>query len=242
MLKALGIQPPEHLIVHGYWLGEGGIKMSKSLGNVVDPYEVMDLMGIEPLRFYLCNAMSLTGDSQISVDLLKQGYKLLANNIGNLQMRVLKMIAKNLGGKVPSAASLNAEDKALLDNIADTFARIYQYGESSLELVSELSNEILKAGDAVNAYFAANEPWVLAKDESKKERYEAVIYTTLDALRLIAAAVYPFMPAVSQKILASLGIGEKPSLADFKPQQLASGSQTTVGDPLFPYIADKPAA
>ena len=242
MLKALGIQPPEHLIVHGYWLGEGGIKMSKSLGNVVDPYEVMDLMGIEPLRFYLCNAMSLTGDSQISVDLLKQGYKLLANNIGNLQMRVLKMIAKNLGGKVPSAASLNAEDKALLDNIAGTFARIYQYGESSLELVSELSNEILKAGDAVNAYFAANEPWVLAKDESKKERYEAVIYTTLDALRLIAAAVYPFMPAVSQKILASLGIGEKPSLADFKPQQLASGSQTTVGDPLFPYIADKPAA
>lgn len=199
MLKALGIQPPEHLIVHGYWLGEGGIKMSKSLGNVVDPYEVMDLMGIEPLRFYLCNAMSLTGDSQISVDLLKQGYKLLANNIGNLQMRVLKMIAKNLGGKVPSAASLNAEDKALLDNIAGTFARIYQYGESSLELVSELSNEILKAGDAVNAYFAANEPWVLAKDESKKERYEAVIYTTLDALRLIAAAVYPFMPAVSQK-------------------------------------------
>ena len=239
MLKALGIQPPEHLIVHGYWLGEGGIKMSKSLGNVVDPYEVMDLMGIEPLRFYLCNAMSLTGDSQISVDLLKQGYKLLANNIGNLQMRVLKMIAKNLGGKVPSAASLNAEDKALLDNIAGTFARIYQYGESSLELVSELSNEILKAGDAVNAYFAANEPWVLAKDESKKERYEAVIYTTLDALRLIAAAVYPFMPAVSQKILASLGIGEKPSLADFKPQQLASGSQTTVGDPLFPYIAYK---
>ena len=100
--------------------------------------------------------------------------------------------------------------------------------------MSELSNEILKAGDAVNAYFAANEPWVLAKDESKKERYEAVIYTTLDALRLIAAAVYPFMPAVSQKILASLGIGEKPSLA--------SGSQTTVGDPLFPYIADKPAA
>ena len=57
MLKALGIQPPEHLIVHGYWLGEGGIKMSKSLGNVVDPYEIMDLMGIEPLRFYLCNAM-----------------------------------------------------------------------------------------------------------------------------------------------------------------------------------------
>ena len=151
------------------------------------------------------------------------------------------MIAKNLDGKVPSAASLNAEDKALLENIANTFARIYQYGEISLELVSELSGEILKAGDAVNAYFAANEPWVLAKDESKRERYEAVIYATLDALRLIAAAVYPFMPQVSEKILASLGIAGKPSAADFKPQQLKAGTQTTVGAPLFPYIADKAA-
>ena len=157
-------------------------------------------------------------------------------------MRVLKMIAKNLGGKVPSAASLNAEDKALLDNIAGTFARIYQYGESSLELVSELSNEILKAGDAVNAYFAANEPWVLAKDESKKERYEAVIYTTLDALRLIAAAVYPFMPAVSQKILASLGIGEKTVACGFQTAAACLRQPNHGRRPLFPYIADKPAA
>ncbi len=236
MLKALGINPPEHLIVHGYWLGEGGIKMSKSLGNVVDPYEVMDLMGIEPLRFYLCNAMSLTGDSQISVDLLKQGYKLLANNIGNLQMRVLKMIAKNLGGKVPAAPKLDAVDTMLLENVANTFERIYKYGDASLETVAELSNEILKAGSDVNAYFAANEPWVLAKDESKKERYEAVIYTTLDALRLIAAASYPFMPGIAVKILNSLGIQGKPQ-AHFKPCELAKGAQTVVGEPLFPFIA-----
>lgn len=236
MLKALGINPPEHLIVHGYWLGEGGIKMSKSLGNVVDPYEVMDLMGIEPLRFYLCNAMSLTGDSQISVDLLKQGYKLLANNIGNLQMRVLKMIAKNLDGKVPTAPKLEAEDTMLLENVANTFDRIYKYGDASLETVAELSNEILKAGSDVNAYFAANEPWVLAKDETKKDRYEAVIYTTLDALRLIASAAYPFMPKISVKILSSLGIQGKPQ-ASFKPCELEEGAQTVVGEPLFPFIA-----
>lgn len=235
MLKALGVEPPEHLIVHGYWLGEGGIKMSKSLGNVVDPYEVMGLMGIEPLRFYLCNAVSLSGDSQISIDLLKQGYKQLANNIGNLQMRVLKMIAKNLDGKVPTNAHLEAKDKALLDGIANTFDRIYKYGEISLEMVNELSVEVLKAGDEVNAYFAAEAPWVLAKDESKKERYEAVIYTTLDALRLIATAVYPFMPVVSQKILSSLGI-EGEVKATFAAEELKAGTQTTVGDPLFPFI------
>jgi len=235
MLKALGIEPPEHLIVHGYWLGEGGIKMSKSLGNVVDPYEVMELMGIEPLRFYLCNAISLSGDSQISIDLLKQGYKQLANNIGNLQMRVLKMIAKNLEGKVPSKAHLEAKDKELLSNIANTFDRIYKYGEISLEMVNELSIEVLKAGDEVNAYFASEEPWVLAKDESKKERYESVIYTTLDALRLIAVAIYPFMPVISQKILSSLGI-EGEVKANFVIEELKEGSLTTVGDPLFPFI------
>lgn len=237
MLKALGIEPPKHLIVHGYWLGEGGIKMSKSLGNVVDPYEVMDLMGIEPLRFYLCNAMSTTGDSQISVDLLKQGYKQLANNIGNLQMRVLKMIAKNLDGKVPSNKALETKDKALLENIANTFERIYKYGDTSLETVSELSDEILKAGDAVNAYFAAEAPWVLAKDETKRERYEAVIYTTLDALRLIAIASYPFMPVVSKKILTSLGINADTVKAEFSPCQLPENNQTVVGEPLFPFIA-----
>lgn len=236
MLKALGIEPPEHLIVHGYWLGEGGIKMSKSLGNVVDPYEVMDLMGVEPLRFYLCNAMSLTGDAQISVDLLKQGYKQLANNIGNLQMRVLKMIAKNLSGIVPTDAHLESKDKELLENIANTFVRIYKYGDGSLEMVNELSAEILKAGDAVNAYFAEQAPWTLAKDETKKERYEAVIYTTLDALRLIAVAVYPFMPETAKKILVSLGISAEVK-AEFIPCGLKVGSQTVVGDPLFPFIA-----
>ena len=235
MLKALGIEPPEHLIVHGFWLGEGGIKMSKSLGNVVDPYDVMNLMGIEPLRFYLCNAMSLSGDAQVSIDLLKQGYKLLANNIGNLQMRVLKMIAKNLDGKVPTNANLQQKDKALLEGIANTFERIYKYGEPSLELVNELCGEVLKAGDAVNAYFAAETPWTLAKDESQHERYEAIIYTTLDALRLIAVALYPLMPETAKKILSSLGINGDIT-AEFKPLALEVGAQTVVGDPLFPFI------
>ncbi|MBR1373287.1 class I tRNA ligase family protein, partial [bacterium] len=95
--------------------------------------------------------------------------------------------------------------------------------------------EILKAGDAVNAYFAANTPWILAKDESQRERYEAVIYTTLDALRLIALAVYPFMPITSEKILASLGVHDSIK-AEFLPMKLPVQAQTVVGEPLFPFI------
>lgn len=108
----LGVAPVEHYFIHGYWIGEGGVKMSKSLGNVVDPAEVVRLLGVDALRFYLINNMTLGGDSQISVAMLKQGYKMLANNIGNLQMRVLKMVQKSLAGKVPSPAALNEEDKA----------------------------------------------------------------------------------------------------------------------------------
>ena len=134
-----------------------------------------------------------------------------------------------------SKDNLTSEDKKLVETISNNFNRLYNYNESSLELISELSSEILKAGDMVNAYFASNEPWVLAKDETKFERYQAVIYTTLDALRLIANAMYPFMPTISTKILSSLGINEKPT-SKFAPFELTPNNQTVVGDPLFPFI------
>jgi len=237
MLKALGITPVEHYFIHGYWIGEGGVKMSKSLGNVVDPVEVINLMGVDALRFYLIHNMTLSGDSQISVDLLKQGYKLLANNIGNLQMRVLKMAQKSLDGKVPSAAGLTAEDKKLINDTAGKFERIYRQ-DMSLETVSELADSIVKAGDATNAYFAANEPWKLAKDDSQKERFEAVVYTTLEMLRLIGLALYPIAPETARKIEESLGVSIEKFTAEFKPFGLKEGSSLAVGEPLFPMLEE----
>lgn len=236
MLHALGIDPVTHYFIHGYWIGEGGVKMSKSLGNVVDPVEVIDLMGVDALRFYLINNMTMSGDSQISMDLLKQGYRMLANNIGNLQMRVLKMVQKNLEGKIPSNATMNEEDKALVKKIAEKFSYIYNK-EMSLEIVSELAESIVKAGDEANAYFAANEPWVLAKNPDQKERFEAVIYTTLEILRLIGLAIYPLTPATAEKIEKSLGIANPKFEANFEPMQLSAGSSVAVGDPLFPMLA-----
>lgn len=235
MLRALGITPVEHYHIHGYWIGEGGVKMSKSLGNVVDPVEVFDLLGVDALRFYLINNMTLGGDSQISVAMLRQGYRMLANNIGNLQMRVLKMVQKSLEGKVPSAAALQAEDKELVNEIAARFERIYKQ-EMSLETVNELAESIVKAGDAVNAYFAANAPWVLAKDPAQRARFEAVVYTTLESLRLIGLAMYPLTPATARKIEASLGVEPEVFEAGFKPFALPEGTEIKVGDPLFPII------
>ena len=237
MLHALGVAPVEHYFIHGYWIGEGGVKMSKSLGNVVDPAEVVRLLGVDALRFYLINNMTLGGDSQISVAMLKQGYKMLANNIGNLQMRVLKMVQKSLEGKVPSPAALNEEDKALVNDIAGRFERIFGQ-EMSLETVSELAESIVKAGDAVNAYFAANTPWVLAKNPAERARFEAVVYTTLECLRLIGLAMYPLTPATARKIEASLGVEPESFKADFKPFALPEGTEIKVGDPLFPMIEE----
>lgn len=235
MLNALGLHPAKHCFIHGYWIGEGGVKMSKSLGNVVDPVEVSGIIGKDALRFYLINNMTLNADSQISIDLLKQGYRQLANNIGNLQMRVLKMVDKNLGGLVPEAAP-DKDGQELLNGISSAFRKLYKR-DMSLEVISELSSEIIKSGDAVNAYFAAQTPWVLAKDPAQADAFKAVIYTTLEALRLIAVAASPIMPDISAKILASLGIEEScPSVAGLENLRLKPGSRIKVGDPLFPFI------
>ena len=105
----------------------------------------------------------------------------------------------------------------------------------SLETVSELADSIMKAGDATNAYFAANTPWVLAKDPAQKDRFDAVVYTTLECLRLIGLALYPLAPATAGKIETSLGIDGE-FKAEFKPFDLKEGSLIKVGDPLFPIV------
>lgn len=235
MLHALGATQVKHYHIHGYWIGEGGVKMSKSLGNVVDPVEVVDSMGVDSLRFYLINNMTLGGDSQISVSMLKQGYRMLANNIGNLQMRVLKMVQKSLDSKVPTKAALNEEDKKLITDTVARFERVYSQ-EMSLETVGQLAESVIRAGDATNAYFAANAPWALAKDENQKSRFEAVVYTTLEMLRLIGLAMYPLTPDTACKIEESLGINLEKPKAYFEPFALKEGSEIKVGDPLFPII------
>ena len=145
------------------------------------------------------------------------------------------MVQKSLEGKVPSKAALNDEDKKLIADIAGRFERIYSQ-EMSLETVSELADSIMKAGDATNAYFAANTPWVLAKDPAQKDRFDAVVYTTLECLRLIGLALYPLAPATAGKIETSLGIDVDEFKAEFKPFDLKEDSTIKVGDPLFPIV------
>ena len=236
MLKAIGIEPVTHCVVHGYWIGEGGVKMSKSLGNVVDPNEVVDLMGVDALRFYLINNMTLSGDSPISISLLRQGYKQLANNIGNLQMRALKMVEKNLNSTIPNV-DLAEEDLALLNDICFRFNRVYQQ-DISLESAINLATEIVTIGNNVNAYFATKQPWLLVKDNSTKTRFKQVLYTTLEALRLIATALYPLMPETSLSILDSLGIHNKSIKALFETPKLEKMS-ISIPSPLFPPLDEK---
>lgn len=234
MLKAIGINPVGKCIVHGYWIGEGGVKMSKSLGNVVDPNEVIDIMGVEPLRFYLINNMSISSDSPISIALLKQGYKQLANALGNLQMRVVKMVDKNLQGAIPADVELLQEDMDVLTDVAQSFSDVYKK-DIDLETAISLADKIIDACNKLNLYFANNEPWVLVKDETKLNRFKQVVYTTLDALRLISTAIYPLMPNVAHSILKSLSADTETLTAEFEPKKLESG-QVVVPDPLFPYL------
>ena len=180
--------------------------------------------------------MSVSNDSPISISLLRQGYKQLANNLGNLQMRVLKMVDKNLAGAVPADIPLLPEDEALLNKIATDFNSVYQK-DIQLSTAIELAGKIMESSMAVNAYFANNTPWVLAKDSTQEVRFKQVIYTTLDALHLIATALYPLMPNSSKAILASLGVSLDTVQAEFKVKGLPMG-QVKVPDPLFPFLPE----
>ncbi len=237
MLKAIGIPPVHRCIVHGYWIGEGGIKMSKSLGNVVDPNEVIDSIGTDALRFYLLNNMNSTGDAPISISLLLQGYRILANGLGNLQMRALKILDKNLNGIIPAEVELTNDDKKLLQDISDSFKSIYAQ-DLSLSMVNELTNQITNACSLVNGYFSSEEPWILAKDPSKSNRFKQVLKTTLEALSLIATAAYPIMPKISKEVLNSLNIPTENIITDFNIEKLKS-EKIKVPEPLFPPLEKK---
>jgi methionyl-tRNA synthetase len=236
MLRALGIPPARHCLVHGYWVGEGGRKMSKSLGNAVDPMELMDLTGADGLRFYLLKNMTSV-DSTVSTRLVVETYNAdLANTVGNLYSRVLKFAD---GGRIPDPAELDPADTAVLDGCvalaADAFAQV------EFETLSLLPKTILEIAARLNAHVAAVAPWKLAKEEGGGgDRLASVIYTMLEGLRVLAELAWPVMPAASERALERLGRAPSFSGAEahrFVPYALPRGGAIPVAaDSLFPRV------
>lgn len=235
MLMAAGIPLPKKLSVHSHWTGEGGIKMSKSIGNVVDPNEVMDLMGVDALRWYLARHMRAESDSQISVELIRQTYNSeLGNKIGNLLSRVAKFSNKNFDGKVPVAGALTAEDEALRKLVLEAAAGFGEWID--MPDIPARIQAIVAAADVMNEYIDQQAPWSLFKNEDTRERCATVLHVTLDCQRVLFEALRQVIPGSAEKALAMLNAPAPASPWKAELDKLPGGNPLGEIDSLFPRV------
>ena len=206
MLMAMGLHPFNRLLVHGFWLSSG-MKMSKSLGNVIDPMEIEAKYGSEVFRYYLMREMSFGLDSQFSIDgFVSRINADLANGIGNLASRVLALVHKYLEGKVPENTGRTAVDAELLKKVADQcelYRKEFRAARYHLAL-----GAFADAVGICDRYVNDKAPWTLGKDPAKKAELAACLGTLMDALRDLSLMMVSILPNGSQKLRVALGIDD----------------------------------
>ncbi len=233
-LMAAGIEPPARIYVHGYLL-MGEKKMSKSLGNVLDPNEVIDRFGSDALRFYCSREVSFGQDGNVSAAGFEARYESeLANDWGNLASRTLAMIERYRGGVVPEAG----EDPALAagDDALEGIDGVVRGLLDDAEL-SQALEAIWSRVRRLNRYVEEAKPWELAKDESQAERLDTVLYNLAEGIRVLALTLHPYMPETSGKLLDALAEGNR-ELDAFGAR--AGGQTVERIPPLFPKLEAPP--
>ncbi len=204
-LMSAGIPLPRRVFAHGF-LYNRGEKMSKSIGNVVDPVALVETFGVDQVRYFLLREVPFGQDGSYSEDgIVGRINADLANEFGNLAQRSLSMVNKNLGGVVPEPGEFSAEDTELLD-LADGLLPRVRAAFDEQAMHQGLEAIWLMLG-AANRYFSAQEPWVLRKSESEADqaRFHTVLYVTLEVVRIAAVLVQPVMPESAAKLLELLG-------------------------------------
>ncbi len=225
MLLSAELPLPKSVFAHGFFTIDGE-KMSKSLGNVVNPVEVADKYGLEPLRYYLLHEIHFGSDGDFSFAGLEQRYNgELANGIGNLTARVLAMTEKYFDGRVPKRAARDPLKHWDGYDRAMESLRLHE----ALQIVGEIVKDCDELIDR-------EKPWTLAKTD--REKLAEVLYTLLETLRHLALMLHPFMPETALKILTQLGL-ELPTDYDRAKQwgALETGTRIARGEPLFPRLA-----
>jgi methionyl-tRNA synthetase len=203
LLMAADLEPPQRIFIHGYLLMDEH-KMSKSLGNVLDPFQVMDLYGTDALRYYLLREVSFGQDGSISPEGFERRYTTeLANEYGNLASRTLAMIERYRDGVVPQAEpapELTADLERLPSAVSDLLDRVE---------VSAALDEIWQRVRRLNRYVQDEAPWQLAKDPGAAERLDQVLYGLAEGLRCTSVLLHPWMPETVERLLAALGREER---------------------------------
>jgi methionyl-tRNA synthetase len=230
MLMAAGIEVPEHVFVHGFLLGADGRKMSKSLGNVLDPSEVLDEFGADALRFYLMRDVAFGGDGAVGMNAFTARYEAeLANEYGNLASRTLAMLARYRDSVVPAVATddgLRAEFAELPAAVAGLLDRVE--ATQALELIWQRVRRL-------NRYVEERAPWQLAKSPERAAELEQTLASLHEGVRVVSVLLHPYIPDSVERLLAALGTpGYRYDAAAFGATAAGAGSRVEQPGQLFP--------
>jgi len=231
-LMSAGIAVPRRVFSHGFLFNRGE-KMSKSVGNVIDPFALVDAYGVDQFRYFVLREVPFGQDGNYSHEaIVARTNADLANDLGNLAQRSLTMVARNFGGALPEPGAFSAADQAILGAADGLIAKAHDV------MATQQLHQVLNATWAVvaeaNRYFAGEAPWALAKTDP--QRQGTILYVTAEVLRQVAILALPFMPESTAKLLDLLAVPESERTFTFLggKHRIASGAKLPAPAPVFP--------
>ena len=244
MLMAAGLPITHTVFGHGFLLTKGE-KMSKSKGNGVKPEDLVAVFGVDAYRYYFMSDVQFGSDGNISMERMVQVYNAdLANTWGNLVSRVFNMVKKYFDGKVPEVPA--EADERVANPMREIVDGLYAEFDACLGDLdyTGAANAVQRLAGRVNLYVEESAPWNLAKSEETQGDLAAVIYNSLESIRIIAMYFAPFMPNTSREVFRRLGLGDPTEIVDIEAAtawgQLPAGNLVEVGEPLFPRLENVP--